>query len=73
MQKTGRRRKIDQANDRQTEKKRLAEAHGRCLGGRLASPGELNTRLDAHCICVFVFVYLCIWLRLFRCPGSQRW
>ena len=52
--------KIDQANDRQTEKKRLAEPHGRCLGGRLASPGELNTRLDAHCICVFVFLCFCI-------------
>ena len=44
--------KIDQANDRQTEKKGLAERHGRCLGARLASAGELNTRLDAHCICL---------------------
>ena len=60
MQKTGRRRKIDQANDRQTEKKRLAEPLKRCLGGRLASAGELNTWPDAHCICVFVFLCFCI-------------
>ena len=53
-------RKIDQANDRQTEKKGLAEPLGRCLGARLASAGELNTTLDAHCICVFLFLYLCI-------------
>ena len=65
MQKRGKRRKIDQANDRQTEKKGLAEPLGRCLGGWLASAGELNTRLDAHCICVFVPLYFCICVYVF--------
>ena len=52
MQKRGKRRKIDQANDRQTEKKGLAEPLGRCLGGRLASAGELYLRICILYICI---------------------
>ena len=58
--------KIDQANDRQTEKKGLAELLGRCLAARrLASAAELNTSL----LMLIVFAYLsfstCVFEALF--------
>ena len=65
--------KIDQANDRQTEKKGLAELLGRCLAARRpASAAELNTLM----LIVFAYLSFCFCVfqaELFRCPPpSQR-
>ena len=62
--------KIDQANDRQTEKKGLAELLGRCLAARRpASAAELNTLM----LIVFAYLSFCICVfeaELFRCSAA---